>query len=79
MDEHAELGVLQPLDLLVGLLLDAQLRRGDPQREERQRLGEESAAWAGVASVGETAAATVMAARPASTLRRPIGSDKELS
>ena len=41
--------------------------------------GEEAAACAGVASVGETAAATVMAAMPASTLRRLIGSDKDLS
>jgi hypothetical protein len=39
----------------------------------------EAAACAGVASVGETAAATVMAAMPVSTLRRLIGSDKVLS
>jgi hypothetical protein len=39
----------------------------------------EVAACAGVASVGETAAATVMAAMPDSTLRRLIGSDKVLS
>ncbi|MFD5792034.1 hypothetical protein ACFWIO_00555 [Streptomyces diastatochromogenes] len=41
--------------------------------------GGEDAAWAGVASVGETAAATVMAAMPVSTLRRLIGSGKVLS
>ncbi|MFE5753008.1 hypothetical protein ACFQ7I_04665 [Streptomyces massasporeus] len=39
----------------------------------------EAAAWAGVVGVGETAAATVIAAMPVSTLRRSIGAGKVLS
>jgi len=39
----------------------------------------EAAACAGVTDVGETAATTVIAAMPVSTVRRLIGSGKDLS
>jgi len=39
VDEHAELDVLHPLDLVIGLLLDPHVELGDPQRGERERLG----------------------------------------
>ncbi|MEU9130755.1 hypothetical protein AB0D08_22100 [Kitasatospora sp. NPDC048540] len=74
MDEHAQLGVHQPLDLGVRLLFEAQvglrIRRGGSGSGSA-----DAAAYAGVVMAAEpTVAATVMAAMPARTDLREMKS-----